>query len=85
MLIRKYVGQTSYSFNTVKDEVDKKVNWYLCQADSYYCKPQKEEYFEDAGFYKYHEAIHLLKFPNEKQILRDGYEMYMEMKRNKQW
>lgn len=85
VLIRKYVGQTSYSFNTVKDEVDKKVNWYLCQADSYYCKPQKEEYFEDAGFYKYHEAIHLLKFPNEKQILRDGYEMYMEMKRNKQW
>ena len=30
--------------------------WYLMMADSYYSKPQREEYFVDSGFYKYHEA-----------------------------
>ncbi len=27
----------------------------------------------DSGFYKYHEAYHLLKFANEKQILEKAY------------
>lgn len=35
-------------------------------SDSYYSKPQREEYFTDSGYYKFHEAYHLLKFPNEK-------------------
>ena len=38
-------------------------------ADSYYSKPQREEYFLDSGYYKFYEAYHLLKFSNEKQIL----------------
>lgn len=83
--IRSYIGQTEYSFNTWKDEIDKRVHWYLCEADSYNCKPQKEEFFKDAGFYKYHEAVHLLKFPNEKQILHNAYDIYMAMKKNNQW
>lgn len=83
--IRKYIGQTEYSFNTSRDEVDKKVHWFLCEADSYNCKPQKEEFFEDAGFYKYHEAIHLVKFPNEKEILKEAYDAYIAMKKANQW
>lgn len=83
--IRRYIGETEYTFNTMKDAVEKKVRWFLCEADSYSCKPQKEEFFEDAGFYKYHEAIHLIKFPNEKQILQEAYEAYIDMKKNNQW
>lgn len=85
VVIRKYINQTEYNFTVNKDYVSKKVHWYLCQADSYYCKPQKEEYFEDAGFYKYHEAIHLLKFPNEKQMLSEAYNIYNQMRRNGEW
>ena len=47
----------------------KDVHWYLMMADNYFSKPQREEYFVDSGYYKYHEAYHLLKFSNEKQIL----------------
>lgn len=83
--IRKYINQTEYSFSVNKDNVSKKVHWYLCEADSYNCKPQKEEYFEDAGFYKYHEAIHLLKFANEKQMLTEAYNMYNQMRRQGEW
>ena len=54
-------------------------------TDSYYSKPQREEYFVDSGFYKYHEAYHLLKFANVKQILEKAYADYQERKRNNQW
>ena len=55
------------------------------RADSYYSKPQREEYFTDSGFYKYHEAYHLLKFANEKQILEKAYNEYQYMKKNNLW
>lgn len=83
--IMKYVGKSSYTFNTPQNAVMKNVHWYLMMADSYYSKPQREEYFVDSGFYKYHEAYHLLKFANEKRILEQAYEEYTEMKKNRLW
>ena len=44
------------TFTVPDDAVEKQVHWYLMMADSYYSKPQKEEFFFDSGFYKYHEA-----------------------------
>ena len=38
-----------------------------------------EEFFVDSGYYKYHEAYHLLKFANEKQILEKAYAEYLEL------
>lgn len=83
--IIKYVGKSSYTFNTSLDVVDKDVHWYLMTTDSYHSKPQKEEYFVDSGFYKYHEAYHLLKFSNEKAILEKAYNEYLELKKNNLW
>ncbi|MCD7981491.1 MAG: NUDIX hydrolase [Clostridiales bacterium] len=83
--IIKYIGNSSYSFSVPEDTVRKQVHWYLMMADSYYSRPQREEYFLDSGYYKYHEAWHLLKFANEKQILERAYSAYMELKRNHLW
>ncbi len=83
--IKKYIGKSAYMFNVPEDTVSKEVHWYLMMADSYYSKPQREEYFTDSGYYKYHEAYHLLKFPNEKQILEKAYNEYLEMKKNNLW
>lgn len=83
--IKKYIGKSQYTFNVPEDMVSKEVHWYLMMADSYYSKPQREEYFMDSGYYKYHEAYHLLKFPNEKQILEKAYSEYLEMKKNNLW
>ena len=83
--IIKYVGKSQYSFSAQNDTVVKDVHWYLMMADSYYSKPQKEEYVVDSGFYKYHEAYHLLKFSNEKQILEKAYNEYLELKKNNLW
>ena len=81
----KYIGKSQYTFSTPQDLVEKDVYWYLMMADSYYSKPQKEEYFTDTGYYKYHEAWHLLKFANERQILEKAYNEYLDLKKNNLW
>lgn len=83
--IIKYVGKSEYSFSVPEDIVEKEVYWYLMTSDSYYSKPQKEEFFTDSGFYKYHEAWHLLKFSNEKQILEQAYNEYQDLRRKNEW
>lgn len=83
--IIKYVGKSEYTFTVPEDTVEKEVHWYLMMADSYYSKPQREEFFVDSGFYKYHEAYHLLKFSNEKQILEKAFNDYLELKKNNLW
>lgn len=83
--IIKYIGRSQYNFNVPEGEIDKEVHWYLMMADSYYSKPQREEFFIDSGYYKYHEAYHLLKFQNEKQILAKAYSDYIELKKSNLW
>lgn len=83
--IIKYIGRSQYSFNTPTDTVVKDVHWYLMMGGSYHSKPQREEFFVDSGFYKYHEAYHLLKFSNEKQILEKAYGEYLDLKKSNLW
>ena len=66
--IVKYIGSSQYNFTVPEDMVSKEVHWYLMSAENYHSRPQKEEYFVDSGYYKFHEVYHLLRFANEKQI-----------------
>lgn len=81
----KYVGKSHYTFEVSEGLVSKDVHWYLMRADSFYSKPQREEYFLDSGYYKYHEAYHLLKFPNERKILEVAYGEYQDLCRYRMW
>ena len=83
--IIKYVGKSQYTFNTPQNTVMKDVHWYLMMAESYYSKPQREEYFMDSGYYKFHEAYHMLKFRNERQILVRAYNEYVDLKKSNLW
>ncbi|MGN0243550.1 MAG: NUDIX hydrolase [Lachnospiraceae bacterium] len=83
--IIRYVGKSQYTFSTMTNIVNKQVHWYLMSANSYYSKPQREEYFVDSGYYKYHEAYHMLKFANEKQMLEKAYQEYLELKKSNLW
>jgi len=74
--IVNYLGSTDYSFKSGDTMLAKTVHWYLMGADSYHCKPQAEEFFADAGLYKRHEAEYLLKFNDEKQIMRKAFAEY---------
>ena len=83
--IIKYVGKSSYTFTVPEGDVSKDVHWYLMRSNSYQSRPQREEFFVDSGYYKYHEAYHLLKFPNEKDILEKAYNEYLDLKSAKLW
>lgn len=80
-----YIDRSQYTFNVQEGVVSKEVHWYLMLADSYYSKPQREEFFVDSGYYKYYEAYHLLKFANEKLMLSKAYEMYQVFKKSGTW
>ena len=81
----KYIGKSQYTFTTPEDIVEKEVHWYLMMADSYYSKPQREEYFLDSGYYKFIEAYHLLRFSNEKQIVEQAYSEYLDLRKSNLW
>ena len=83
--IIQYIGKTQYNFRGSDEMINKTVYWYLMTTDSFYCKPQAEEYFADAGFYKQHEAYHLLKFHDERQIMRKAYTEYNDLRRANDW
>lgn len=76
-----YIGKSKYSFSIPHDTVDKEVHWFLMTSDNYFSRPQKEEYFLHSGYYRYIEAYHLLKFPNEKAILEKAYNKYLKLKK----
>lgn len=83
--IVKYIGKTQYTFRGNEDIVSKTVHWYLMVTDSFDCKPQAEEFFVDAGFYKQHEASYLLKFHDEKQMMRRAFMEYNQLQTRKQY
>ena len=68
--IIQYVGKSHYTFSVPEDTVEKDVHWYLMMGESYY---------------RYHEAYHLLKFANEKQILEKAYNEYLDLKKSNLW
>ena len=81
--IIKYVDKTQYDFRSTEGMIKKTVHWYLMETNSFYKKPQGEEFFTDAGFYKFHEAYHLLKFNDERQVLKIAYQKYSELNKSK--
>lgn len=80
--IIKYIDTSKYTFSVYDENIKKEVHWYLMLAESYESTPQREEFFVDSGYYKYHEAYHLLKFQNERNILEKAYHEYQRMRRN---
>ena len=50
----KYIGDSAYEFKTPEGLISKTVHWYLMNADSYYSKPQKEEFLHDSA-HQYHQ------------------------------
>ncbi len=83
--IVKYIGKMQYTFQGNEDIVSKTVHWYLMEANSFYSRPQQEEFFIDSGYYKFHEAYHLLKFHDERQIVKKAYCEYLDLKKGKEW
>ena len=79
------VGDTHYEFRGKEEIISKSVHWFLMSSDTFFSKPQREENFEDSGYYKYNEAYYLLKFDDEREILEKAYNEYRNIRRKGLW
>ena len=74
-----FIDSSFYSFFVKEGIVNKEVKWYLMIADTPYSIPQKEEYFIESKYLSYEEVLRLLKFDNEKNIVKKAYSEYRNM------
>lgn len=76
--IKKYLGKIDYSFiNRMRNiRIDKTVHFFLMSTKDTHTKPQSMEGFKTAKFYESEEAISLMKYSQEREIIRKAIEEY---------
>ncbi|MDR7871228.1 MAG: NUDIX hydrolase [Tissierellaceae bacterium] len=72
--IIQYIGRVNYHYNNLKENqiVSKTVHWYLMKSQNMYCKPQKKEGFVDAKYVHMDKAIEIVRYEDEKKIIKKG-------------
>lgn len=78
--IKKYLGEINYSFmNRMRNvKVDKTVHFFLMSTKDTHTIPQSMEGFKTAKFYDRDEAVKLMRFKQEKSIIKKAIEAYDE-------
>ena len=76
--IKKYLGKIDYSFiNRMRNiRIDKTVHFFLMSTRDTHTKPKSMEGFKTAKFYEREEAISLMKYSQEREIIRKAIEEY---------
>lgn len=72
--ILSYLGEIHYTFYSLidKDDIHKTVYWYLMSTDSIHLLPQTEEGFQEAIFFIPEKAMKLIRFDDEREIIRQA-------------
>lgn len=75
--ILKYIGMANYKYRNSRqnETVYKTVHWYLMQTNCMDCIPQKKEGFIDAVFVHMNKAKDLVRYEDEKNIVKKGLKM----------
>ncbi len=75
--ILKYIGMANYKYRNSRqnETVYKTVHWYLMQTNCMDCTPQKKEGFIDAVFVHMNKAKDLVRYEDEKNIVKKGLKM----------
>ena len=72
--IIRYLDKVEYQYRNIKKEevIHKTVHFYLMKSNTLNCKPQKNEGFVDAKFVHINKALSIIKYEDEKRILKKG-------------
>lgn len=78
--IIQYIGKVNYNYKNIKEDemVSKVVHWYLMTSQNINCKPQKKEGFIDAKFVHIDKAIHIVRYEDEKRMIKKGLKIIGE-------
>lgn len=73
-----YIGEVHYNYKNLKENeiVSKTVHWYLMRTNNMDCIPQKREGFIDAMFVHIDKAKSLVRYEDEKKIIKKGLEIF---------
>ena len=75
--IIKYIGEINYSYKNLQENeiVSKTVHWFLMKSNSMDCFPQRKEGFIDAMYVHIDKAKTLVRYDDEKKIIKKGLEI----------
>lgn len=70
--IIRYIGMVHYTYKNIKgnEMVYKTVHWYLMKTNSMESVPQKREGFVEAKFVHIDKVLDLVKYKDEKKIIK---------------
>lgn len=70
--IIEYIGKINYNYKSIQyDEiVSKVVHWYHMESSSMNCRPQKTEGFILAKFVHMDKVLQVLRYKDEKEIIK---------------
>ena len=72
-------GETYYEFFSVTRRLPicNRINWFIMKADSEEYSVNKEEGFQDGGFYTMEEAAEMITYSQDKALIDLSYEKFI--------
>ncbi len=76
-------GETCYEFYSVsrRAPISNRIDWFIMQADQENYEINKEEGFQDGGFFPIDEALELITYSQDRSLVRLAYEKYLAFKK----
>ena len=73
-----YIGQIHYNYKNLQENeiVSKTVHWFLMRSNNMDCFPQRKEGFIDAMYVHIDKAKTLVRYDDEKKIIKRGLEIF---------
>lgn len=73
-----YIGEIHYNYKNLQENeiVSKTVHWFLMRSNNMDCSPQKKEGFIDAMYVHIDKARNLVRYDDEKRIIKRGLEIF---------
>ncbi len=75
-------GETAYEFYSITREqaVCNKIIWYIMESKDENHNINREEGFQEGGFYPIEEAIDMITYSQDKSLVSLSYKRYLEFK-----
>jgi 8-oxo-dGTP pyrophosphatase MutT (NUDIX family) len=73
-----YIGEIHYNYKNLQENeiVSKTVHWFLMRSNNMDCFPQRNEGFIDAMYVHIDKAKTLVRYEDEKKIIKRGLEIF---------
>ena len=72
-------GETCYEFFSItrRAPISNRINWFIMEAADDKQQYNKEEGFQDGGFYQIDDALERVTYSQDRSLVRLAYEKYL--------